>query len=72
MDINALLTELAARPKTHRVTSVFSDGKVRTFDAHSGAAAEAHAKGLRRFLNRRETNRAGVVVWLVSVDVEAI
>jgi hypothetical protein len=71
-DIRAFLDSIAAQPKTYRVTSTFSDGKVRTFDAHSEAAANSHANGLRRFLNRKETRRAGVVVWLASVAVEAI
>lgn len=67
-EIRERLEALAAQPKTHRVTSVFSDGKTRTFDAHSEAAANSHATGLRRFIGRVEMNG----IWLASVTVEPI
>ena len=71
-DIRTRLEALAAQPKTHRVTSVFNDGKTRTFDAWSEAAANNHANGLRRFIGRKETARDGSAVWLIAVGVEAI
>jgi hypothetical protein len=68
MDIRARLEALAAQPKTHRVTSVFSNGFVRTFDAHCEAAANNHADGLRRFIGRKQGNHP----TLTSVTIKAI
>lgn len=70
MDINARLTALAARPKTHRVSTRYACGKVRTFDAHSAAAADNFATGERRKVGRDLIDReSGATVRVVAVDV---
>ena len=63
MTTNERLAALAAQPKTHRVTSVFSDGLVRTFDAHCEAAAKAYADARAQFIGKSP---------LVSVTIELI
>lgn len=66
------LEALAAMPKEWRVTSVFSDGKVRTHDQPLEAMAEAHAKGQRRFLGKVVATKDGVDITLDSVTVSKV
>ena len=68
---DAFLTALAAQPKTHRITTIYECGKVRTFDAHGAAAAANFAaresRKIGRGLIERET---GKTVQVASVSTE--
>lgn len=72
-DIVARLEALAASPREWRVTTRYECGKVRTFDAHSEAAANNHAVGERRKIGRELIDRAmGKKVRVVDVIVSKI
>lgn len=72
-DIRSRLEALTAQPRTHRVTTTFSSGKVRTYDAISEGSAKAFAERESRSIGRacvsRETSE---VHHIVSVEVAAI
>jgi hypothetical protein len=68
-----LIQAALAAPKTHRVTTTYADGRVRTFDTRSAGSAETYAVGERRKIGKSliEPN-TGAHVRIVSVDITPI
>lgn len=69
MNVTQMLEAIATMPKEWRVTSIFSDGKVRILDQPLKGSAEAHAKAQRRFLGKVVANKDGIDITLDSVVV---
>jgi hypothetical protein len=68
-----LISTHLARPMTHRVTTVYECGKVRTFDVRSLAQAENHATGERRKIGKSLIDRmTGATVRVIAVTIDAI
>lgn len=73
MDTEAFLAAQLARPLTHRVTTVFEGGAVRTHDTRSLGAAENYATGERRKIGKTLTDRVtGAVVRVIAVTIDAL
>jgi hypothetical protein len=69
----AFLQAILALPATHRVTTTYADGKVRTHDARSDGAAENYATLERRKIGRDLiSHETGKIVRVVSVTVAPI
>lgn len=70
MNIEAMLSALAAAPKPFKVVTTYECGKVRSLDVHSAAAGETHAFGERRKIGRNLIEReTGRTVRVVSVEI---
>ena len=66
-----------AAPLTHRVTTTYACGNVRTHDTRSAATAENFAHGQRAkigrdLISRNDDLTAGPIVRVVSVRVSAL
>jgi len=73
MNTEAFLQAQLARPLTHRVTTRYASGVVKTHDTRSESAAENYATGERRKLERNLIDRdTGDVVRVESVTISAI
>ena len=73
MNIEARIAAALTAPKTHRVTTTYADGRVRTFDTRSLATAENHAITERGNIGRDLISReTGETVRKVSVEVSAL
>lgn len=75
----ALIAEALGRPMTHRVVTIYANGKHRDFPTRSAPSAENHAIGERRKIGRDLIERdpvtlmpTGRTVRVVSVHVERI
>lgn len=72
-NIDALLTRLAAQPKTHAVIATYDTGRVYRFEAPSLKQAQNHSIEWTRKLNKPVIERAtGNTVRVVSVKVVAL
>jgi hypothetical protein len=68
-----LIAAALAAPKTHKVVTLFADGRVREFKTRNLASAETHATGERRKVGRDLIDRVtGKTVHILHVAVEAI
>jgi len=73
MNIEAFLAAHLAKPLTHRVTTLYASGAVKTHDTRSLGAAENFAIGENRKVGRKLIDRAtGQAVEIVGVMVEAL
>ena len=71
MNTEAFLQAQLAKPLTHRVTTVYEGGAIKTHDTRSEAQAENFATGERRKIGRDLIDRdTGNIVSVVSVSVE--
>lgn len=71
--MNTFLAEQLARPMTHRVTTLYEGGAVKTHDARSLGAAENWATGERRKIGRDLISReTGETVRVADVLVSQI
>jgi len=46
--MSAIIDRVAAMPKTHRVTTIWADGQITNYEAHSFASAENYALRMHR------------------------
>lgn len=68
-----LINANLARPMTHRVTTVYEGGAVKTHDTRSAAQAENWATGERRKIGKTLTDREkGAEVRVIAVTVDGI
>lgn len=68
-----LIASHLARPMTHRVTTVYEGGAVKTHDTRSAAQAENWATGERRKIGKTLTDRdTDATVRVVAVTVDTI
>lgn len=66
-----LIAAALAAPKTHKVVTLFADGRAREFETRSLASAETYAVGERRKVGRDLIDReTGKTVRVVHVAVE--
>ena len=73
MNVEAFLQAKLAQPLTHRVTTLYANGTVKTHDTRSLGAAENFAIGETRKVGRKLIDRAtGQAVEIVGVMVEAL
>lgn len=73
MNVDDRIAAALAAPKTHRVVTAYSCGKVRTLETRSAASAETHAVGERRKIGRDLIDReSGDTVRVISVTVEPL
>ena len=72
-DIDALLTAIAAQPKTHAVVANYDSGKIYRHEARSLKAAQNHAVEWQRKIGRPLISReTGETVRVVSVEIVAL
>ena len=68
-----LIAVAMAKPMTHRVTTVYADGRERHHDTRSLGAAENFAVGERRKIGRKLLDReTGATVQVAYVEVAAL
>lgn len=68
-----LIQAQLAKPLTHRVTTVYEGGAVRTHDVRSLAQAENHATGERRKIGKSLISReTGERVKVLTVTIDSI
>ena len=73
MNIETFLQAQLAKPLTHRVTTLYASGAVKTHDTRSLGAAENWAIGETRKVGRKLIDRTtGKTVEVVGVMVEAL
>ena len=73
MNTEAFLQAQLAKPLTHRVTTLYASGAVKTHDTRSLGAAENWAIGETRKVGRKLIDRTtGKTVEVVGVMVEAL
>jgi len=73
MNATEFLANQLAKPLTHRVTTLYASGAVKTHDTRSLGAAENFAKGESRKIGRDLIDRAtGKAVRIVTVTVAAL
>lgn len=69
-----LIAAALAAPKTHRVTTRYACGKVRTFDSRSLASATVYADAVERPKIGRDLicRETGATVRVTSVEISVI
>jgi len=73
MNTETFLQAQLARPLTHRVTTLYAGGGVKTHDTRSLGAAENFAKGESRKIGRDLIDRAtGETVRVIAVMVDVL
>lgn len=73
MNIEAFLSAKLAQPITHRVTTVYEGGAVRSHDVRSLAAAENWAIGESRKIGKSLISReTGEPVSVIAVTIDPI
>jgi hypothetical protein len=73
MNAETFLRAQLAKPLTHRVTTRYQSGVVKTHDTRSLAAAENYATGERRKVDRDLIDRTtGATVRVVAVTITVL
>lgn len=73
MNVETFLQAQIARPLTHRVTTLYASGDVKTHDTRSLGAAENFAKGQNRKIGRDLIDReTGKTVRVVAVMIAVL
>ena len=73
MNVHDLIASKLAAPLTHRVSTVYASGAVKTHDARGAAQAENWAIGERRKIGRELIDRmTGEKVSVVSVTIDTL
>jgi hypothetical protein len=71
--MHPLISAALAAPKTHRVVTIYADGRTKIHETRSLVTAENYAIGERRKIGRELIDRAsGKTVRVVSVVIETI
>ena len=73
MNVHDLIASKIAAPLTHRVSTVYASGAVKTHDTRGAAQAENWAVGERRKIGRELIDRmTGDKVRVVSVEISPL
>lgn len=73
MNVEARIAAALAQPLTHRVSTVYAGGLVKTHDVRSLGAANNWAVGERRKIGRKLLDRAtGEAVEVIAVEISEL